>query len=344
MEPTVLLRTHGPIEKKLKTLNVTYEVIPYRRSTKPGSVLKGVIKRILNQIAVFRVASYIKRNRFNLVHNNSLLADMGMRAASRVHIPYISHMRELVKEDHGKEFYDEQRERDLVQKADRVIAISYYVAKKYHDWAPDEKLCVIHNGLDIDNYVLRHKPLFKNEAINLLLPGRVAPAKRQLDAVKAMEVLKKNSINANLVLVGSVSDANYMHAINTYINNHRLSDCVEVRDFIVDMADLYHWADISLMCSSHEAMGRVTVEGMLSGCLVIGADAGATPEIVLNNETGLLYKLGNPGALAERIEYAIEHKEEMQGIATHAQTWAKENFDYKKYANAITDMYQAMLA
>lgn len=50
--------------------------------------------------------------------------------------------------------------------------------------------------------------------------------------------------------------------------------------------------DILCMCSDREAFGLSTVEGMLSGCLIIGTNTGGTTEILEDGTTGLLYAQG----------------------------------------------------
>ena len=62
--------------------------------------------------------------------------------------------------------------------------------------------------------------------------------------------------------------------------------------FQSDLYELRKHADIALMCSRGEALGRVTVEAMLSENLVIGADSAGTKEIIQNKVTGYLYKTG----------------------------------------------------
>lgn len=65
--------------------------------------------------------------------------------------------------------------------------------------------------------------------------------------------------------------------------------------------------DIELMCAERETFGWVTVEGMRSGLLVIGANTGATPEIITNMKTGLLYTHGDARDLADKIEWVLKN-------------------------------------
>ena len=99
-------------------------------------------------------------------------------------------------------------------------------------------------------------------------------------------------------------------------------------------------ADIVFMCSTNEAFGRVTVEGMMSGALVVGKDCAATSEIIDNGRTGILYK--DSKELVECIKYAIENKEESRKIAKNGQVFAKKLFTAEKNANKIIKIYKQL--
>ena len=122
---------------------------------------------------------------------------------------------------------------------------------------------------------------------------------------------------------------NYIHFIPAIEDSQKLKE----------RRDLY---DINLVCSNAEGLGRTTVESMLSGSLTIAANAGATPEIMNNNEYGLLYESGNSVDLADKIEYAILHKKDMERIAREAQEYAKNRFSIDSYANQILSLYDCI--
>lgn len=97
--------------------------------------------------------------------------------------------------------------------------------------------------------------------------------------------------------------------------------------------------DICLICSKAEALGRVTVESMASGCLTIGADCGATSELICDGETGYLYKYGNSNNLAEVIEKAIKNENDSRKIAQKGQQYVLQTFDCDSYAKRIYTLY-----
>ena len=92
-----------------------------------------------------------------------------------------------------------------------------------------------------------------------------------------------------------------------------------------------------------EAYGRVTIEGQLSGCLVIGVNSGGTLELIKDGETGYLYEGGSPEALAERIKRAVRDPAESQRIARRGQEYALRTYTKERHLREILDIYEEVL-
>ena len=344
VEPLVLLRKHGPIEAKLCELDVPYEVIPYTRCVCSTSFLKpNWMRRLINSLAVPRVVRLLKRKQIDLVHSNSLLADVGMRAAQQAVVPYVCHIRDHGLEDHGLVFLDKERLTRLIFGANRVIAISDSIREYFSSWGREGNFVTLRDGLDVGKYLLEHNEILQEGCLHILMAGRIAPGKRQLDAVKAVELLVARGIECSLVVVGGVGDEAYNAQLHEYVKERALADVVEIKPFCDDLSAEYRRADIALMCSTWEALGRATVEGMLAVCLVIGSDVGGTPEIITDEETGLLYKVGNYEQLAKKVIWALDHRQNARVIASRGQTYAAQAFDNNAYARRIEGLYRQIL-
>lgn len=80
-----------------------------------------------------------------------------------------------------------------------------------------------------------------------------------------------------------------------------VADRVRLTGPVADPLPVLDGADIVLVCSRDEAFGRVTVEAMKRGRPVVGAGAGATPDLIDHGVSGLLYPPGNARALAAEV-------------------------------------------
>lgn len=342
--PTVLVRKEGPLIGKLEELGIPIMSVPYGQSMRnTKSELMNLAKVSVNYFAACWIAGVLKREHFDLVHCNSLLQSVGMEAASLAKIPYVVHVRELGKEGHGITYLNEGRIRELMARANLNLFISEFVASKYSGWCGNAPIAVLYDAVDPLSYVFPHGAILGNKPVKLLLAGRFAPGKGQLEAIKAIEILNKRGVDAQLTLIGGIGYQDYYDECLRYVDKRQMAN-VRFLDFADDLSVLRAESDISLVCSLNEALGRVTVEGMMSGCLVIGADNGGTSELIQSGKTGLLYEPGKPESLSDCIEWAVFHPEAANAIALAGKKWAASHFDAATYARLVTDMYQQILS
>ena len=94
-----------------------------------------------------------------------------------------------------------------------------------------------------------------------------------------------------------------------------------------------------LMCSENEGLGRVSIEAMFYGCLVLGRNSGGTKEFVINNKTGYLFNtIEECSSLMQKILL-----EDTSIIIKQAQDFARQNFSIENYGTKIMRVYQSVL-
>jgi glycosyltransferase involved in cell wall biosynthesis len=72
------------------------------------------------------------------------------------------------------------------------------------------------------------------------------------------------------------------------------------------------------------------LEAMSAGCLIVGSRTAPLQEVMRDGENGLLVDFFSPGAIAERVAYALEHQRELQPIRTQARETVVERYDLKR--------------
>ncbi|TGY42444.1 glycosyltransferase [Clostridium sartagoforme] len=356
VEAVVLLGKHGPLEKELEKINIRYEVIPYSSEIKePRKILRNIAKKVKNYFAIFKIKKFFIKEEFDIIHNNSLLVGVGMKAAYKLRIPYICHIREFVVDYHNVSLLNEKKQFDLAKNSNKVIAISESVKNKFSPILNKKKIEVLFDGINIEKYILPNHIIFQNNletndgVINVLLAGRISPGKGQLDAIKAVEIIRnkinnekvKNIKDINLYIVGGIGDNNYYQKMIKYISDNKIEG-IHIIDFCNDLKKLREKCDIGLTCSIFEALGRVTIENMLGKLLVIGADTDGTIEII-NEQTGLLYKYGDFEELADKIIFAVNNKEKMIETACNGQEYANDKFDSNSYNSELYKIYESII-
>lgn len=335
----ILAQNRKDLTRKAGSLGITCIVEPYKFCARQSPEDKSKIWEFaFNLFLALKLKKTVKKYRIDMIHSNASNVDFGAWIALFCKIPHVWHIREMLYDDYHL-LYDYPRIIKFLQKrTDKIICISDYVSQ--HRRIEGRNVTVIHDGLQIEKYRNNDKvPAFEAEQpIRLLFSGVIMESKGIMDAVKVVAALKyQYHREVRLRIAGDVT--NYLPEVRKGISELKIEESVKFVGYQKDLRELRKWADIALMCSRSEALGRVTIESMLAGLVVIGADAGATPEILEDGVTGYLYQSGNIEQLAEKIMYVYTHPDEGKAVAKAGQAYAGERYNSTVYAEKVLEVY-----
>ena len=318
-------------------------VVKIGEKNKPKQIVKYCIKRVLNFLADRIIAVVIKQKHIDLVHINTSWTYVGAKAALKCKIPVIWHIREFLEEDQDIQIWNREKGYELMKKATKLIAISQSVYEKYKPILGTDRLTIIMNGIDAKKFFAADRHILNEQQINLLIIGNIRKEKGQSDAIQACSLLcERGYTNLHLSIVGG-GERGYVQNLKQLVSDINADSYISFCGSTSNPQEYYKQADIVLMCSTSEAFGRVTVEGMLSGALVIGAKSAATLELIQHGTTGLLYNSGSIEGLAAQILYAAEHPETAARIADSGQQFALQNLTAEKNAERINSLYEELV-
>lgn len=345
--PMVVLPFKGEGTRLLDKAAIKYKqirsyswVIPMDQRKTIPHFLRVLLKKALNQISVARIVRLLRKESCILLHINTSYSYVGALAAQKTRLPFVWHLRELLEEDQGKTLWNRAKDYTLIQKADRVIAISTCVYKKYASIISPSRLRMILNGIDAECFYRPEKRIFNSSDLIFIYGGGYGDYKGAKDMITAFRLLiSRGFLDFRVQLIGEAPDT-----FRSFVEQNGLSPFVSYMGIQEDVAQFYKNSDIAFCCSRMEAFGRKTVEAMLAGTLVIAADTGGTLDIIKHGETGLLYHHGDPGDLAEMILFAVTHPEEMKKIASGGQAFAVENLTARINAASIAKEYSDIIA
>lgn len=281
-----------------------------------------------------QLARLVRRAGAEVVVSNTLTAMAGAIAARRAGVPHVWFVHEFGPEDHGMVFILGRRLtfRFMRERSDVCIANSDAVASHLRTRLPGVNVRVARYAVTVP--AVRPAPTPASSRLRLLLVGAKTATKRQRDAVEALGILTESGVNAELMLVGG-GDPPYEAELRELVARLGLADRVRFRAFDPDPFALMCDADVVLMCSRHEALGRVTVEAMKAGRPVVGAASGATPELVRHGVTGYLYRPGDPADLARWLRACAEDPAAARDMGERGERWARATFNLASYGEQI---------
>lgn len=315
-----------------------FEIVKEHNYLEKLRFLAGILS---NRKAKGELVNLIQSQEISLVHCNTSYTYIGALAAKQCGLPYVWHIREHM-EQMGYRMFFPSKALKLIQGADQIITVSEYI-RNVMGLAEAGQTKVIYDAVDDKGILKRHKKLFEDEIVRMIAVGVLIPYKRQKELIESCNILKERNIeNFRLQIVGKGTKS-YTDELKELVNKYHLEEQVEFYGLSSNVFELYNQADIAFTCCATEAYGRVTIEALLSGCLVIGVNAGATLELIVDGETGYLYESGSVQALAEKIIYAINNPMLSREIADNGQEYARKTYTKEKNLQQIIEVYEEVL-
>jgi glycosyltransferase involved in cell wall biosynthesis len=220
-----------------------------------------------------------------------------------------------------------------------MIGISNHSCEGMKEFCPKEKIRLIYNGpLDASQASCSLPPKKSvGSPIRVLCVGRSSEAKGHHLAAGAVAKLRAKGIPITLTIAGEIPEVfdRKMREI--------LPEGLNMLGFVNDPTELYRTHDILAMASKQEAFGRVTVEAMAIGCVVVGSASGATPELIGHKVTGLLVQPERGDALADGILELRNESGLYEALRCAAHKEAFARFTRDRYAEEVADLYRKTL-
>ncbi|MCE7791186.1 glycosyltransferase family 4 protein [Salipaludibacillus sp. CUR1] len=348
VEPYVIIPTSGKLEKELMENKIPYKkirlynwIVSIDQISKKENI-KWLIKSLINYWQELRIYLLIKKKKIKVMHINAVTAAWGLNAAQKNNVPIVWHIREFLEEDLNKKFRNRNSAIKKLNKANVIIAISKSVEKKYSKIINKAKLITIYNGIDHNKFSNIENDIFNKDTITVTIAGRIVKEKGHKEVIYAIQkVIDMGVTNIKLLIVGNEGDFNFISQIEELVFGQNLDNHVHFLGYRGDMENIWSQTDIAIISSKAEAFGRVTIEAMMGGALVLGANTGGTIELI-NDKYGLIYEQGNYKSLADNIIYAINNKAEMKVIAKQAKINANKNFTALMNAENIFNVYKSL--
>ncbi|RLL35850.1 glycosyltransferase family 1 protein [Acinetobacter cumulans] len=89
----------------------------------------------------------------------------------------------------------------------------------------------------------------------------------------------------------------------------------------------------------YEGFPMTLVEAYANGLPVIASRIGALEELVEHQVTGLLFEAGNPESLAQTMQWALDHPQEMYQMGINARKKYEQSYTAQKNLQQLEDIY-----
>ncbi|WP_338811938.1 glycosyltransferase family 4 protein [Bernardetia sp. Wsw4-3y2] len=374
IKPFVIVAEKGEFTGELQKNDIEFKIIPFLLNMQVISPKEKGLKKLLrslffrysaiqskmkNEKAILKILKWVEQKNIDIIHSNSSVFDVGQFVANALHIPHIQHFREFGDKDYFLVPYTAWQDvRQKWQKLDAKIVISKAIQNHHFPTENSRKneegkqnTFLIYNGVFEKQVFEDLKKQFEQTKTNnqttqkpfiFSILGLLHPAKGQNEAIKAFAEVQKKHSNTVLQIIGKSNFKGYQEELENLVKQYSLEEKVIFEGYISNPTSKLLESDALLMCSEAEGMGRVTIEGMACGCVLIGKNSGGTSELIEDKKTGFLYN-SDYQHLAKQMIFVLENQELCNEIRQNAFEFVKENFSTESYVSKVIDVYDFVL-
>lgn len=362
--PVVVLFAQGPLASKLTDAGIETHVLPLSSSitqTKKDTLGLRTILRVGDVAATLlfirRLAGFMREQHVDLVHTNSLKADLiGGLAARLADVPLIWHIRDRIEDDYlpAPVVYVFRWLCRVLP--DSLIANSAATLQTLH-LAHQDRGEAIHSGIELDRTRVVHDGMGSIQAAAMSelpappgrrvgLVGRISPWKGQHVFLQAAALVLHRFPDVQFQVIGAAlfQEQEYERQVRQLARDLKLDGHVEFTGFREDVPKLISELEVLVHASTTgEPFGQVVIEGMAAGKPVVATAGGGVPEIVIDSITGLLVPMGDAQAMAAAICRVLEDPTTARRMGQLGRQRVLQQFTIDHTASKIESLYEEIL-
>ncbi len=204
------------------------------------------------------------------------------------------------------------------------------------------------SGVDLNKFktnqkfrrVLREKKRIKVDDLVFMYLGRICKDKGLIDFAKAFKNLSKTNNKIKLMFVGPQEDETTEKLQNLFKDNFK--DIVFFEKYTSKPEKDLLIADILVLPSYREGFGVAIIEAASLGIPSIGSNIYGIQDAIIDNHTGLLFKVGNKFDLEIKMKKLILHNDIRLQMGFNAKQRVKEKFCQKVVLGEFLKYYRSL--
>lgn len=283
--------------------------------------------RIKPRVAALKLL--LEEGRYDLLYmNNQPSSNLeGYLAAEAAGLPVVQHCR--------IEPTLQANEAAVVNRtATRIICVSQGVADVLAaQHVAENRLRVVYNAID-SRIALPSPAKLPPTARELVIGtvGQLTARKGVHHLLQAVAKLKAEGLAVTCLILG---EGPQRAELESAVSRLGLIDQVSFVGFQSLPLAWVQVMDVCVLCSSKEGLPRVVLEAMLAGRPVVGSDVTGTRELVVHEQTGLLYTYGDVAALTASLRRLLTDAELRRSMGEAGRRRVAERYSIEAYVAGV---------
>ena len=211
-----------------------------------------------------------------------------------------------------------------------------------------EKILVHRMGIDVGRFGFLQRKIRKDGKISILTVARLVEKKGVHYGIQAVAKVHKKHSRIEYKIAG---DGPLKSDLKKLINTLNIDEKVHLlgwkeQEEIVELmrdADILLAPSVTSKNGDQEGIPVVLMEALAQGLPVISTQHSGIPELVQNEKSGFLVPEHDIQALADKLEYLIEHPQRWSDMGMAGRKHVAQRYDINKLNDSLVQLYQLLL-
>lgn len=215
-----------------------------------------------------------------------------------------------------------------------IICVSHGVADVLKGYGlSEQRLHVVHNA--IDSEMVLPEPIlpgFVAGSVVIGTVGRLNKLKSVDHLIQAVASLRQDGLSVCCLVVGEGEERQSLEQLAEKLG---IAGHVHFAGFQPVPLSWVQAMDICALCSSKEGFPRVVLEAMLAAKPVVGSDVNGTRELIVHEETGLLYAYGDVPELAAALRRLAQDPNLRRDMGNAGRRTVAMHYSIEAYVDGV---------
>jgi len=221
-----------------------------------------------------------------------------------------------------------------VHQSSMIITPSNYLKNIVSKWNyPKEKIEVIYNAVEFEEADKK----IKKDKFRIISVARLIPHKG-IEAI--LKTLDKIDFEFEYIVIG---DGPLKNDLQRLSNDLKIDTKFLGNVSKKEVANWLNSSDLFILNSSYEGLPHIVLESMENSCPIIASRVGGTPEVVKDQENGLLFGYNNQDELLKKINLIKDNEILKNKLIENGKLFTKEFADIEMMVDRYIEVIEKLI-
>jgi glycosyltransferase involved in cell wall biosynthesis len=229
-----------------------------------------------------------------------------------------------------------------IKNADQIRSISSFTEEQVKSYGYKGKFVRFPAWINLDKFLKAKNIRDANDHFKIIFVGSVTDRKNPKLIVRA---ISKIDSEISLEIIGPTPNKNYLNGLKDSISNSQHKENIFLSPFIEidELVQKYSSANLFILPSKSEGLGRVVIEAQATACPVLVSSNTGAVDLIIDHETGYIFENNNLEDLKEKIKEIIDNQNHSVQVGLNGKSFVAQNhtienfkFGYKKLFDLVS--------